>query len=99
MATLFPSPQSVVEFAKALEDRFLNLCELHGRVRGTQLIPPKSLDGDFLRWRELSVRFKRGDFRHAFDEEKAMLTIASWSLDMVCELTPGKVREKMPWEN
>lgn len=98
MSTLKPAAAAVIQFHSNLQQRFLDLCEMHGRVRGASLVPPKSLDPAMLRWRRLAVRFKKGDFRNTLEEEQAMLDIASWTLDVQCELVPTKKRETMPWE-
>jgi hypothetical protein len=95
---LKPAALATLQFNAELHSRFLSLCEMHGRIRGTALTPPKSLDMDFLRWRRMAVRFKRGDYRNSEGEERSMLSIASWTLDVQCELIPSKKREKMPWE-
>lgn len=99
MPTLRKISQAELEFCVNLEERFLSISQLWGRVKGSVLAPPASLDREMLLWRQLAVRLKKGDARIGDGEDKAMLALASWTLDLQCELIPGKKREKMPWEN
>jgi len=77
---LVPSSRDNVEFARAVEDKFIHLCGTFRRIRGEDLVPPKSLDADVLRWRTMRVRHKRGDPRHTEAELKSIRAVAEWTL-------------------
>ena len=72
--------------AEAVESRFLELCGTYLRVRGIELLIPKHLDRDIIRWRELRVRHRSGDLRHTESEMKSVKAIAQWTLDVNAEL-------------
>lgn len=74
------------QLCQAVEERFIDLTHAHRRIRGTDLIPPPSLDKDMLLWRTMAVRFKNGDMRNTQSELIALQNIAQWTLDVNCEL-------------
>jgi hypothetical protein len=75
-----------ITLAAKVEENFLTLCELHRRVRGVDLIPPRELDGDMLNWRAMRVRHKKGDFRNTESELRSTKTIAEWTVQVNCVL-------------
>lgn len=93
---LVPSSADAIAMAQAVEERFLELCRAYLGYRGQELPIPKSLDKDFLRWREMRVRHKRGDFRHTDRELNSLRTIAQWTLDVNSGLR-GQPLKKLEW--
>lgn len=83
---LKPSEQDTVALAMAVEDRFLDLCGAWLRVKGVEIPIPESMNPDMLRWREMRVRHRRGDFRNSEAELKSTKAIAQWTLDMNASL-------------
>jgi hypothetical protein len=96
--TMRPCTADEIALAQALEERFLNLCGSHLRIRGCELPIPPSLDKDFFRWRELRVRHRRGDFRCCDDEVLAVRTICQWTVDVNCVLR-NQPTKKIDWGN
>ena len=95
---LFPSTQDHVQLCAVLENRFIELCATYERATGTNLVPPRSLDNDIFRWRQMAVRYKRGDYRHTNDEYESVKTIAQWSLDIKCSICKQPT-QKIKWKN
>ena len=83
---LVPSSLDMVELARAVEVRFLDLCDAYLRIRGEPLATPTALDRDMLGWRELRVRHRRGDMRNTEAEVRNVRTIAQWLVDTNCVL-------------
>lgn len=77
---LVPSRQDDMMLCAAVQSRFLELCASYVRIRGMELIPPSSLDADIMRWRQMAVRFRQGDFRRTEAEMKSLKTIAQWTV-------------------
>lgn len=73
-------------FGEAVESRFLDLCGSWQRVKGVDLPIPESLNADMMRWREMRVRHRTGDFRHTEAELKSTKVVAQWTLDRNAEL-------------
>lgn len=98
---LRPSRTDIVLLAEAVESRFIELCDVYFRIKGEELIPPKFLDKDMLRWRQMRVRHKRGDLRHTEAEEKSTKAVAQWTVDVNCEIRnqpPKTVEWGQSWE-
>lgn len=93
---LMPSARSDVGLCLRVEQDFLDLCKMHFRTKGYQLIIPESLNSEMLRWREMAVRFKSGDYRHKLVELKSLHTIAQWIVNVKCDLV-GKPHVKIDW--
>jgi len=70
-----------VTFGEAVESRFLDLCGSWRRVKGVDLPISESLNADMMRWREMRVRHRSGDFRHTEAELSSTKAIAQWTLD------------------
>lgn len=87
---LKPSEQDTVALAMAVDDRFLDLCEAWVRIKGVEMPVPESLNQDMLRWREMRVRHKQGDFRNTDSELKSTKAVAQWTLDMNADLRGQK---------
>ena len=69
-----------------VEKRFITVCELYFRIKGEQIVPPKDMNLDMLRWREMSCRHKRLDFRHTSAEMASLRAVAEWTLRVNAEL-------------
>jgi hypothetical protein len=85
-STMRPSTQDTIALSDAIEERFLNLCGTYFRQKGEKLQIPLTLKQDMLRWRQVVVRHRRGDFRNSQNELQSIRTFAQWTLDMNCEL-------------
>ena len=83
---LVPSDRGVVSGGFAIEERFIELCDLYKRVKFENLVPPSHLDSAMYLWRTMRIRHKTGDFRHTADELKAMKQVAQWTVDVKREL-------------
>lgn len=83
---LKPSCEGVMKMVQALDPRFLGLCKFHMKTVGSPLNVPKTLEGDFLRWRKVAIRHQQGDFRNSEAEWQSMCEIAQWTLDVNCQL-------------
>jgi hypothetical protein len=66
-------------------------------MTGMQLNIPKSLDRDMLRWREMRVRHKKGDFRNTDGELRSTKTIAQFTVDQNCMLRKQPLK-KVEWK-
>ncbi len=93
---LVPSLPGHVDLAKAVEERFILLCNIHLGMTGVQLTFPKSLDRDVMRWREMVGRHRRGDFRHTDAELLSVQTVAQWTVDEHRKLRK-QPSEKLEW--
>lgn len=93
---LVPSVPDAVAMCRAVQERFLNLLEMHLQVKGTQLLPPKSLDRAMVLWRTMALRFKSRDFRNSIEELDALREIAQWTLDENCDLR-NQPRIELVW--
>lgn len=95
---LMPSDADAVGLAEAVKNGLKQLIHLYRRTRGTDLMFPKELDADVLRWRTMRGRHERGDLRHSEAELKSTKALAQWSLDVKCDLC-GQPRKKLTWKN
>ena len=84
--TLRPSCAVLEDLAAAIERNYLKLCPMWLARKGEELVFPKSLDQDVLRWRQLRTRYKRGDYRHTPAEIKSCQAVADWTLEVKAEL-------------
>ena len=80
------STQDTVALAQAVEERFLDLCRFYLRVNGFKLVVPGGLKHDFVRWRQMRVRHKAGDFRNTPSELKSTRSIAQWTVNVNSKL-------------
>lgn len=76
-----------ISLVDALENRFLQLCELYLRMTQEPLIPPSSLDRDFYLWRVMAGRHRIRDYRHTSDELRSVQRVAQWCVDVKMKLT------------
>lgn len=93
-----PSTIDDVELARAVEERFLDVCQTHQRVLGIALPIPKNLDGDMMLWRRVRVRHASGVYCHTPDEIKSVKVIAQWVLDKNCELK-NQPKRVLQWKD
>jgi len=80
----------------AIETRFLELLGSWKRIHGVELEVPQMLDSAMILWRQLIVRYKKGDFRNSLDEVMAMREIAQWTVDKNCVLRNQPLK-KVQW--
>ncbi len=85
-----------VQLAAAVEEKFLDLCGTHLRLKRERLIIPESLDRDLLRWRQMRMRHKSGDLRHTEMEMRSVRAVADWTLEVNAELRNQK-KHIMEW--
>lgn len=78
-----------IALCTAVEDKFINLCNIHINITGIQLVIPPSLISDMLNWRRMAIRHRKGDFRHTETEKKSLRTVAEWTL-----VTNAKLRNQ-----
>ena len=95
---LTPSDQDAVSLGKAVEERFLTVCELHGKRHGTPIDLPEDLNNDLILWRTMRVRHKRGDYRNSRSELRATRVVAQWVMDTNCELR-GQEKQTLKWRD
>jgi hypothetical protein len=95
---LRPSADDDFRLAEAVEQRFLDLCGAWLRVKGVELIPPKSLNREMFLWRTMRVRYRSGDCRHTEAELRATKAIAQWTLDCQCELR-NQPKQILKWKD
>lgn len=94
---LKPSGDDTIALGFAVHHRFLDLTETYARIKGTALMPPKSMNRDMLLWRSMVVRHKSGDHRNSDDEKRATRRIAEWTLlekAKLAETEPNKITWK-----
>ena len=94
---LQPSDPSLVFGSNEVQERFINLCGTYERVMFEQLVPPVSMDADFLYWRTMALRHRSGDLRHTEAELRSLKAIAQWMVDENAKLRNQKPR-KIDWE-
>lgn len=94
--TLQPSDPDAVALAQALEERFVKLYGSYLQIKGERLIPPPSLDNDMIRWRQMRVRHRRGDFRNSEAELYSVKCVAQWTLDVNAAMRNQPV-QKLEW--
>lgn len=79
---LVPSRPDDIALAQAVEQRFIDLCSTHMRLRGTMPQVPLSLTPDMRRWRQMRLRHRGGDLRHTDAEMRSVRTFAQWTVDI-----------------
>ncbi len=92
------SDHDTMALAEVVETRYLGLCQDYLRIKGDELQVPTHLHSDFIRWREMRVRHKKGDPRHSADEKKSLRTVAEWVLRVDCSLRDKEYIE-MEWRD
>ena len=97
MSSLTTSIPDTIALGQAVEERFISLLDDYLRIRGVHLLPPTCIEKDLSLWRSMRIRHRRGDFRNTEEEEKAVKVVASWTLDINCELR-NQPRKKLDWE-
>ena len=90
------SSRDDIALAFKVEEGFLTICELWAREYGESLPIPKELDQHLFRWRTLSVRYKKGDFRNTESERKSLKVVAQWTVDVNMKLR-GQPAKKIEW--
>jgi hypothetical protein len=93
---LRPSRQDDIALAASVEEGFIQVLGFHKQVRGYDLVPPESLNQDLLRWRQMRVRHRRGDFRNTEAELESVKTVAQWTVDWNCTLR-NQPYQKLEW--
>ncbi len=77
---LIPSTADDIALARAVKEKFRELCGTFQRIRGVPLKVPASLYKDIMRWKALLNRHKKRDFRHSEAEKESMKTVAEWTV-------------------
>jgi len=95
---LLSSSMDDVALGVAVDEKFLVLCKRYLDVTGNQLLIPQSMDRDVMRWREMRVRHKRGDFRHTEAEIKSLRAVAQWTVDVNDVICGQPKRAPIQWE-
>lgn len=55
---LIPSNLGEIDLGIQVHERFIKVCVLYKRVRGTDLMPPPDFKADLVRWRTMMVRHR-----------------------------------------
>ena len=92
------SDEDLKELSLAVQDRFIEVMNLHARARGFILTPTDALTSDLLRWRTMVSRHRKGDFRHRNSEKIALRNVAQWTLDLNSDLK-GQPRKVLEWKD
>ncbi len=95
---LLPSSPDTIALGIAVEEKFLDLCHTHIQMKGTEINIHASMDKDMLRWREMRVRHKSGDYRNSDAELKSLKSIAQWTVDENCTLR-GQPITSVKWKD
>jgi hypothetical protein len=95
---LIPANIDDVELTRAVETRFIDLCDTYLRIKGVTLPIPKDLVKELALWRQMAVRFKTGDMRVSVDERKAVRRFAQWTLDVNCDLR-NQPKQTLVWKD
>jgi len=95
---LMPSDQDLIALSVALEERFINLCNLYQKAKGDMLNIPKGLDKDMLLWRNMAVRHKKGDFRNTLSEKQSIRVLAQWTVDVKASLCDQPTKQ-LQWND
>jgi len=88
---LVESTPDVVSLCMAVEERFLDLANMYGRMKGEEIPIPSSLDNAMFRWRKMVIRYKSGDFRNTQAEFLSVKELAEWTVRMKQELCDQQV--------
>lgn len=83
---LIPSNLDKRTLPMEIQPRFLDLCDLFYRLRGIELTPPAELVHDLVRWREVVLRHRAGDYRHKPSEWESTKAVAEWTAVLNAEL-------------
>ena len=97
MPAMLNSSQDEAALCQAAQQRFLDLCQAYLRIRGETLPIPPSLNSDMLRWRQMAVRHRAGDYRHTESELKSLRSLCQWLVDTNCVLR-NQPLTKIQWE-
>lgn len=90
MDRLLPATLDDISLSEAVQERFISLCEFHAQVKGFALVPPKEMDRDLIRWREMVVRLRGGDPRAKESEIIALKNVAQWTVSENAKLRNQK---------
>lgn len=96
-STLVFSEPDEVGLVRAVEDKFLTVCETSLQRTGNKLDPPRDLMPALFLWRQARIRHKQSDFRHSEDEMKATREVAEWTLEMNAKLRGQAEVPKVEW--
>ena len=91
---LKPSSSNYKGLLEEIGSQFLVVCELYGRKTGKPRFPvPKDMEGHFLRWRQMLVRHRKGDFRNSPSEWASVKEVAQFVFNWHCWLRGQPVKE------
>jgi len=96
--TLVYSEPDEVGLVRAVEDKFLTICENTLQRTGKKLSVPQELMRAMFLWRQARIRHKNRDFRHSDDEMKATKEVAEWTLEVNAVLRGQKEVPKVEWK-
>ena len=93
---LFPSKDDDLGLVGVLQDKFLDVCEMHRREKQIDLPIPADIEGHMKIWRVVFARFAHGHREHTKNEMKSVREFAQWLLDVRCDLCKQD-RKVMEW--
>jgi len=96
---LKPSNPNYRGLAEKIGELFLTVCELYGRATGGEPFPvPKEMEAHFLRWRQMLLRHRKGDFRNSPSEWASVKEVAQFVFDWHCHLR-GQSLKVLSWSD
>jgi len=96
---LKPSNPHYKGLLEEIGEQFLTVCELHGRQTGKpQFSVPKNMEQHFMRWRQMLLRHRKGDFRNSPSEWASVKEVAEYVYRWHCKLRGQPVKE-MAWSD
>ena len=60
-------------------------------------MPGRDCPPAMLRWRQMAVRHRKGDFRNSDAEYESIKTIAQWTVDVNCQIR-NQPAKKIVWK-
>ena len=79
-------------------EQFQTVCELYSRKSGGQSFPiPMDIVPHFIRWKQVVVRYRKGDFRISPSEWASMKEVAQFVFDWHCRLR-GQPLKNFVWD-
>ncbi len=95
---LKPSTSDHVALGIAIDDRFPVFCHRYEKTTGNQFVWSQSMDKDVLRWRQMRVRHKSGDYRHTDAELISMQLIAQFTVSENEKLCDQPASKPIEWD-
>ena len=79
-------PGCAVRACYEVHQRVALVSNMYLKAKGVTFVPDGDLAKALQRWKTMTDRHQRGDFRHSEDEMKAMKFVANWTLTLNAKL-------------